>query len=60
MLAVPGTQVSVERLFSQLTFILNDRRERITEENLNNVLLVRTNYRNLKDCFLKQNFNFNT
>lgn len=41
--AVPGTQVSVERLFSGLKFILSPYRTNITSQNLEDQLLVRTN-----------------
>lgn len=47
--AVPGTQVSVERLFSQLKFILSDLRTCLSSNNVNNILLVRTNF-DLIDC----------
>lgn len=41
--AVPRTQVSVERLFSQLRFILNCLRGNLLSDNTNNVLLVLAN-----------------
>ncbi|XP_060860443.1 uncharacterized protein LOC132937895 [Metopolophium dirhodum] len=41
--AVPSTQVSVERLFSGLKFILSPYRSNITSKNLENQLIVRTN-----------------
>jgi len=41
--AVPSTQVSVERLFSGLKFILSPYRSNITSINLENQLIVRTN-----------------
>lgn len=41
--AVPSTQVSVERLFSGLKFILSPYRSNITSKNLETQLLVRTN-----------------
>lgn len=44
VLAVPGTQVSVERLFSQLKFILNDNRANLSSTVLNNILLLKSNY----------------
>lgn len=43
MFAVPSTQVSVERLFSGLKFILFPYRSNITSINLENQLIVRTN-----------------
>nr|XP_029718201.1 uncharacterized protein LOC115260971 [Aedes albopictus] len=48
-LAVPCTQVSVERSFSALGLILTDRRTKLTDENLSNVLFVKLN----KDFFCK-------
>lgn len=51
VLAAPGTQVSVERLFSQLKLILSDLRERLGSENAENVLLVRSNFEHLDDEF---------
>ena len=39
--SVPFTQVSVERLFSHLKFILGDQRSSIGADNLNNILFVR-------------------
>lgn len=45
VLGVPGTQVSVERSFSQLKFIMNDLRGSLTSENIQNILLVRSNYK---------------
>ncbi|XP_060856315.1 uncharacterized protein LOC132934050 [Metopolophium dirhodum] len=41
--SVPGTQVSVERLFSGLKFILSPYRTNISSSNLEDQLLVRTN-----------------
>lgn len=43
VLAVPATQVSVERLFSGLKFILSSLRTNIDERTLENQLLVRVN-----------------
>lgn len=43
VLAVPATQVSVERLFSGLKFILSPLRTNIGERILENQLLVRAN-----------------
>jgi len=40
VLAAPGTQVSVEELFSQLKFLLNDQRESMDSVTVNNVLIV--------------------
>lgn len=43
ILSVPSTQVSVERLFSGLKFILSPFRSNINSQNLDDQLLVRTN-----------------
>jgi hypothetical protein len=43
VLSVPATQVSVERLFSSLKFILSSQRSQMSEELLNNVLIIRAN-----------------
>lgn len=50
-LAAPGTQVTVEQLFSQLAFILNDLRDNLTSDNVDNVLIVRCNFDHLDDAF---------
>jgi hypothetical protein len=50
-LAAPGTQVSVEGLFSLLKFILNDQRDNLSSRNLDNVLLVRCNFQHLDNEF---------
>lgn len=42
--AVPATQVSVERSFSALKLILSDERNRLSSENLENILMMRLNY----------------
>ena len=44
LLAVPATQVSVERAFSSLKFILSPQRSRMDESLLENVLLIRNNH----------------
>jgi hypothetical protein len=43
VLAVPVTQVSVERAFSGLKFVLSCQRGNISKENLEDVLLIRCN-----------------
>lgn len=43
VMAVPSTQVSVERLFSGLKFVLSPQRSNIKEKHLEEQLLVRTN-----------------
>ncbi len=43
VLAVPATQVSVERLFSSLKFVLSPQRSQLAENVLNNVLVIRAN-----------------
>lgn len=47
LLAIPATQVSVERLFSGVKFIMNPSRNRLEEDSLNAILVLRTN----KDLF---------
>lgn len=41
---IPPTQTSVERCFSALPFILRPQRTRISDNNLENILLVRLNH----------------
>lgn len=41
--SVPATQVSVERLFSAMKFILNDLRTSLTGDILDDILLIRAN-----------------
>lgn len=41
--SVPPTQVSVERCFSTLRFILNELRTRLSDERLEDILLLKTN-----------------
>lgn len=43
VLAVPATQVSVERNFSTLKFIYSNLRCRLTEQNLANILFIKLN-----------------
>jgi len=50
-LAAPGMQVSVEQLFSQLKFILNDLRDNLASKNIDNILFVRCNFEHLDDRF---------
>lgn len=47
--AVPMTQVSVERAFSALAFILNPYRNSLAPDTLENILLIKLN----KDVFLR-------
>lgn len=42
--SVPPTQVSVERTFSTLRFVLDDLRTRLTDEHLSDILLLKANY----------------
>lgn len=44
LLAIPVTQVTVERLFSSLKFILSCRRTSISEKLLRATMLVRENF----------------
>lgn len=41
--AVPSTQVSVERAFSALGLVLTERRTRLSETSLSNILLIKLN-----------------
>lgn len=43
ILSVPVTQVSVERLFSGLHFILSDARGRLSQDSVDNLLFLRVN-----------------
>lgn len=43
LLAIPATQVSVERLFSSLKYILADQRNRLTPFHLEHILMVKVN-----------------
>lgn len=44
LLSVPATQVSVERAFSSLRFILNDYRTSLGKDSLENILLIKLNF----------------
>lgn len=43
ILSVPATQVSVERLFSSLKFVLSPYRSNVSAKNLEDQLLIRSN-----------------
>ncbi|CAK9296366.1 unnamed protein product [Gordionus sp. m RMFG-2023] len=43
LFAVPATQVSVERSFSHLKFILSPHRSRMSEQLLEDIMLIRLN-----------------
>lgn len=43
VLATPATQVSVERSFSALNFILNEKRTSLSSQNINSLLTVKLN-----------------
>lgn len=43
ILAVPSTQVSVERIFSSLKYILSDQRNRLSALNVEHILMVKSN-----------------
>lgn len=43
ILATPATQVSVERAFSALNFILTEKRNKLSRESLNSLLVVKLN-----------------
>lgn len=42
-----GTQVSVERLFSDVRFIFSEKREKLKSCNIENTLLVRNNFEHI-------------
>ena len=42
-LSFPVTQVSVERLFSELKFILSDQRASLSEKSVSDIMFVRMN-----------------
>lgn len=44
LLSVPATQVSVERAFSALRFVLNDYRTRLSDDSLEQILLLKLNW----------------
>lgn len=44
LLSVPATQVSVERAFSALRYVLNDYRTGLSDESLENILLIKLNW----------------
>lgn len=54
VLAAPTTQVSVERLFSGLSYILNARRTKLKDETLDQILTLRENYNLLYPPMLNQ------
>ncbi len=41
ILSIPATQVSVERTFSDLSHIMNNRRNNLSQKNLNNLVFLR-------------------
>ncbi|XP_073841548.1 uncharacterized protein [Musca autumnalis] len=43
VLAIPSTQVSVERLFSAMKYVLSDQRNRLSAQNLEHILMVKVN-----------------
>lgn len=51
ILGVPGTQVSVEQLFSQVKFILNDLRSNLDSSNFQNIMIIRCNFSHLDQFF---------
>ena len=54
VLGTPATQVSVERLFSQMKFILNDLRSTLSSGHVENIALVRNNFEHLDLAFFKK------
>lgn len=58
IMAVAPTEVSVERNFSTLDFILNKRRNRLTDPNLEMILFTKLNKSLFYHAFETQEFNF--
>lgn len=58
VLAVPPTEVAVERNFSALDFILNKRRNRLTDLNLETILLLKLNKSVFYESFENDDFTF--
>lgn len=59
VLAAPAPQVSVERLFSQIKFILNDLRSVLSSKHVENIALVRNNFEHLDQTFFSKVINAN-
>lgn len=57
VLAVPATQVSVERLFSNLAFIFNPLRSSLSPDLLEATLLIRSNFKFAENILKKQKLN---
>lgn len=53
VLAVPATQVSVERAFSSLALVLSQKRTKLSADNLQKLLIVKLNQELLEDIELK-------
>ncbi|KAL1488750.1 hypothetical protein ABEB36_014549 [Hypothenemus hampei] len=53
VLAVPSTQVSVERSFSALSTVLTKLRTKLSKRNLSNILLTKLNFDLLEDSHLE-------
>lgn len=51
--SAPSTQVSVERCFSTFRFILNDQRTRLSDQNLENILLLKSNTNFKMNCDIR-------
>lgn len=45
--SVPGTQVSVERLFSQLKFLLDPLRNRLGSQMVNDIFILKANFKHI-------------
>lgn len=58
VMAVAPTEVSVERNFSTLDFILNKRRNRLLDENLEMILFVKLNNSLFQDAFEREELIF--
>lgn len=55
VLAIPATQVSVERLFSSLKYVLNPLRYKLSAENIDGIMLLHSNHDMLQECLLPGN-----
>lgn len=53
LLSVPSTQVTVERLFSQLKFVITDNRMKLKDETVKNVMFLKMNSQLLEEIVEK-------
>lgn len=54
LITIPPTQVSVERAFSIFSFIFNERRSSLSQENLENILNIKLNKERALNIFEKE------